>query len=124
MMPQLWAHTNHSVYLGVLLLRCVYRATGRPCVYKTTTEAAETGPGQFACDLELVLKYLPPALEYRGNQQLEVRIVEKGKRLPEFRFATGLRRTGERPKALRVSNPVTLVDPRTAPDILDLGNLQ
>lgn len=122
MMPRQWGHTNYTVYVGVLLLRCVSKPSNRPCLFKSVVEVAETSPGQFACDLERVLYRLPPMLEYRGNQQLDIRVIEKQEEedLPVFRFATGKHRTGRRPQSLQAYNAQELVDPRTSPIILEL----
>lgn len=85
---------------------------------KTPLQSSCPVKDQFACDLDHVLYRLPPMLEYRGNQQLEIRVIQDD--LPVFRFATGKHRTGSRPQALQASNARELVDPRIAPIILDL----
>lgn len=122
-MPRLWGHTNYTVFVGVLLLRCVSKLDGRPCIYKVAVEAAEIAPGQFACDTAHTLHRLPATLEYRGNtSRLMVRVIQKDrdKALEKFRFATGQHQTGEAPRARKVYNTWELVDPRAAPAIVEL----
>lgn len=110
---------DHPVFLGVLLLRCVSKLDGRPCLYKVIAEAAEITPGQFICDIRHALHRLPSTLEYRGNQQqLDVRIVSP--QMPKFLIATGQHRTGASAQAKKIYNTQAVVDPLTTPAIIEL----
>lgn len=119
MKPRVFACTEYSVFLGVLLLRCVSKLDGRPCLYKVIEEAVEIVPGQFICDIRHALHRLPPTLEYRGNQQqLDVRIFSYD--MPKFLIATGKHRTGAPPQAKTIYNTQAVVDPLTTPAIIEL----
>jgi hypothetical protein len=107
------------VFVGVLLLRCVSRLSGRPCLFKDLVKATETAPGEFSCDSASVMRRLPGILEYRGNWD-ELVVVEEGTKLV---FVTGRCRTAAKPETRPVCNAWMLTDCRTAPAILDTGCL-